>query len=67
MWSWTYGYTYGKSKSYVIELKEFNMLSYNKLYWYIHSLYRGDSDFKENPDPEGPGTNIKRANIITSE
>lgn len=67
MYSWTFGYVYGKNKQPAIathNAADVQLKTYNSLYWYLPSPYRGDPGFKETPDTDNWKTKIKRANIL---
>ncbi|MCX6317427.1 MAG: hypothetical protein NTW29_09070 [Bacteroidetes bacterium] len=68
MYSWTFGYLYGKNKSssIVIHKAADNLLkTYNSMYWYLRSPYRADKDYKEEKDSNSIKTKIKRLWILT--
>ena len=67
MYSWTFGYTYGKNKQPAIathNAADVQLKTYSSMYWYLRSPYRGEPGFKETPDADNWKTKIKRTNIL---
>jgi hypothetical protein len=67
MYSWTFGYIYGKYNQTVLVTHyaaDYALKTFNSLYWYLPSPYRSEPGFKETPDPNNWKTKIKRANIL---